>query len=110
MVGLRSDQCAVTSTISRGASGVPSFRSSGTLVWRDLTMSLCIGSPSTGSGPPPWEIQITGARVMLGDAKEVNGNCWKFFWSSGVEILFNEETVSANAKEDVRRDSIRARR
>ena len=45
---------------------------------------------------------------MLGDAKEVNGNCWKFFWRSGVEILFNEETVSANAKEDLR--SIWARR
>jgi hypothetical protein len=43
---------------------------------------------------------------MLGDAKEVNGNFWKLFWRSGVEILFNEEAVSANAKEDVRRDSI----
>jgi len=42
---------------------------------------------------------------MLEDAKEVNGNCWKLFWRSGVKILFNEETVSANAKEDVR-DSI----
>ena len=40
----------------------------------------------------------------------MNGNCWKFFWRSGVEILFNEETVSANAKEDVRRGSIWARR
>jgi hypothetical protein len=89
MVGAFVVQCAVTSTIARGCSGVPSFKILGTLVLSDFVMAACEGSPRMGMGPPPCEMEMTGATrdmFVVCEEKKLRGSCCRPL--SGLKVKF----------------------
>jgi hypothetical protein len=94
MVGRRSLQCAVTSTIARGAEVVPRPRIEGTLVVMDLISAACPGSFITGIGPPPWQTAMTGARLMAGKEDEL--------WLRAKMGSWNNLAAERSAAADVR--------